>query len=233
MNVESQLEQADRVASLGRVAATVAHEFNNVLMGIQPFAELLERPNLSNETLTKCAQHIRNSVQRGKAVALEILRFTQPSAPERKALRVNDWLDCLLPEIEAQCDNSTSLQVELPAVSPVIWADAGQLAQVITNLTNNARDAMPLGGTLTIRVGVSETQEQFVQISVIDTGTGIPPEVMKHIFEPLFTTKKNCGTGLGLAVTHQIVQQHGGIIFAESELGSGTAFHIFLPRGPQ
>lgn len=230
MNVESQLEQADRVDSLGRVAATVAHEFNNVLMGIQPFAELLERPNLSNETLAKCAQHIRNSVQRGKAVALEILRFTQPSAPERKALPVNDWLEGLLPEIEAQCDNSTSVAIEQPALSPVIWADAGQMAQVITNLTNNARDAMPRGGTLTIRVRAPETEEQFVQISVIDTGTGIPPEVMEHIFEPLFTTKKNRGTGLGLAVAYQVVHRHGGVIFAESEIGSGTAFHIFLPR---
>ncbi|HEX7192227.1 MAG TPA: ATP-binding protein, partial [Thermoanaerobaculia bacterium] len=239
--LEWQLEQANRVNSLGRLAATVAHEFNNVLMGIQPFAELLERPNISNETLVKCARHIGNSIQRGKAVALDILRFTQPSAPERKPLRVNEWLDRLLPEIEAQCDNIITVTRERPAESPVVLADGRQIAQVISNLTNNARDAMPRGGTLTIRVrepqagetysfGFVEQSERFVQISVIDTGTGIRPEVMTHMFEPLFTTKQNGGTGLGLAVAHQAVQRHGGCIFAESRIGSGTAFHIFLPK---
>ncbi|HEY2323294.1 MAG TPA: ATP-binding protein, partial [Thermoanaerobaculia bacterium] len=212
--------------------ATVAHEFNNVLMGIQPFAELLERPNISNETLTKCARHIRNSVQRGKAVALEILRFTQPSAPQRKALALDEWLEGLLPEIEAQCENKITIVTELPPGPLVVMADPSQMAQVITNLTNNARDAMPRGGTLTIRISEPETEREFVQISVIDDGTGITPDVMAHIFEPLFTTKQCGGTGLGLAVAHQIVQRHGGAIFAESEAGAGTAFHILLPRLP-
>jgi len=239
--LEWQLEQANRVNSLGRLAATVAHEFNNVLMGIQPFAELLERPKISSETLTKCARHIASSIQRGKAVALDILRFTQPSAPERKPLRVNKWLDHLLPEIEAQCDNTITVTSDQPAESPVVLADRVQVAQVITNLTNNARDAMPRGGTLTIRVrepeagerfafGIVVQPERFVQISVIDTGTGIRPDVLPNVFEPLFTTKQNGGTGLGLAVAHQVVQHHGGAIFAESRIGSGTAFHIFLPK---
>ena len=238
--LEWQLEQANRVNSLGRLAATVAHEFNNVLMGIQPFAELLERPNASAETLAKCARHISNSIQRGKAVALDILRFTQPSAPERKPLRVGDWLERLMPEIEARCDDSIAVASERPDASPVVMADAGQMAQVITNLTNNARDAMPRGGTLTIAVrepqagerfsfGIVEQPERFVQISVADTGTGIRPEVMAHVFEPLFTTK-NGGTGLGLAVAHQCVQRHGGAIFVESQIGAGTTFHLFLPK---
>jgi PAS domain S-box-containing protein len=239
--LEWQLEQANRVNSLGRLAATVAHEFNNVLMGIQPFAELLERPKISSETLAKCARHIGNSIQRGKRVALDILRFTQPSAPERKPIRVGDWLERLLPEIEAQCDNNIVVACERPAESPMVLADAGQIAQVITNVTNNARDAMPRGGTLTIRVreprpgerfsfGIVEQPERFVQLSVADTGTGIRPEVMAHMFEPLFTTKQNGGTGLGLAVVHQVVQRHGGAVFAESRIGLGTTFHLFLPR---
>lgn len=239
--LEWQLEQANRVNSLGRLAATVAHEFNNVLMGIQPFAELLERPKISSETLLKCARYIGNSIQRGKSVALDILRFTQPSAPERKPLRVNDWLGNLHAEIEGQCDNSILLRCERPADSPVVMADGAQIAQVISNLAINARDAMPRGGTLTIRVrepeseerfpfGIVEQPERFVQISVIDTGMGISPDALPHIFEPLFTTKQNGGTGLGLAVAHQVVQRHGGSIFAESKLGSGSSFHIFLPK---
>jgi PAS domain S-box-containing protein len=239
--LEWQLEQANRVNSLGRLAATVAHEFNNVLMGIQPFAELLERPNISTETLHKCVRHIGGSVQRGKSVALDILRFTQPSAPARKPLRVNDWLRNLLPEIEGQCDNTISVLGELPAESPLVMADGAQMAQVISNLTINARDAMPRGGTLTIRVrqpesdelfpfAIVEQPERFVQISVVDTGMGISPDAMGHIFEPLFTTKQHGGTGLGLAVAHQVVQRHGGSIFADSKQGAGTAFHIFLPK---
>ena len=239
--LELQLEQANRVNSLGRLAATVAHEFNNVLMGIQPFAELLERPKISSDTLAKCARHIGNSIQRGKQVALEILRFTQPSAPARKPLRMNEWLSRLVPEIEAQCSNGTSVRCEIPEGSPVVLADGGQIAQVITNIANNARDAMPLGGTITIRVrephpaetfpfAILEQPERYVLISVTDTGTGISAEVLPHIFEPLFTTKKNGGTGLGLAVAHQVVQRHDGCIFAESSAGAGTTFHIFLPK---
>ncbi|HEY2090791.1 MAG TPA: PAS domain S-box protein [Thermoanaerobaculia bacterium] len=239
--LEWQLEQANRVNSLGRLAATVAHEFNNVLMGIQPFAELLERPTISSEMLVKCARHIGNSIQRGKTVALEILRFTQPSAPEPKPLRVVEWLSRLIPEIEGQCDNSIAVTFEHSGALPAVMADGGQIAQVITNLANNARDAMPHGGTLTLSVrepapdetfgfALVEQPERFVQISVADSGTGIRPDVMAHIFEPLFTTKKNGGTGLGLAVAHQVVQRHGGTIFAESAIGSGTAFHIFLPK---
>jgi PAS domain S-box-containing protein len=239
--LEAQLEQANRVNSLGRLAATVAHEFNNVLMGIQPFAELLERPKISNDTLLKCARHIGSSIQRGKSVALDILRFTQPSAPARKQLRVNDWLKHLLPEIAGQCDNTIAVVSDLPAHSPQVLADGAQIAQVISNLANNARDAMPRGGTLTIRIhepgwdelfpfAIVEQPERFVQISVLDTGMGIAPDAMPHIFEPLFTTKHNGGTGLGLAVAHQVVQRHGGSIFADSKLGAGTAFHIFLPK---
>jgi len=239
--LEWQLEQANRVNSLGRLAATVAHEFNNVLMGIQPFAELLERPKVSSETLLKCARYIGNSIQRGKSVALDILRFTQPSAPERKPLNVNEWLRHLLPEIEGQCDNTIQVTSDLSASGPSVLADGAQMAQVIANLTINARDAMPRGGTLTLRVreprgdevfpfGVVEQAERFVQISIIDTGMGIAADAMPHIFEPLFTTKHNGGTGLGLAVAHQVVQRHGGSIFADSKLGSGTAFHIFLPK---
>jgi two-component system, cell cycle sensor histidine kinase and response regulator CckA len=239
--LEWQLEQANRVSSLGRLAATVAHEFNNVLMGIQPFAELLDRPNISAETLVKCARYIGNSIQRGKRVALDILRFTQSAAPERKPLRVQEWLARLLPEIEAQCDNGISFVADIPARPVAVMADGRQLAQVITNLANNARDAMPRGGSLTIRIrepkceevyafGIVEQPERFIQLSVVDTGTGIPADVITHIFEPLFTTKRSGGTGLGLAVAHQVVQRHGGSIFADSTPGAGSAFHIFLPK---
>jgi CheY-like chemotaxis protein len=123
-----------------------------------------------------------------------------------------------------------------------IVADRSQLSQVLANLVANARDAMPGGGTLTLsatsleadakfRFGVVPHPEQFVQISVRDTGHGMTPEVIDRIFEPLFTTRPSGGTGLGLAVAHQVITQHGGHIFAESKEGSGSTFHLFLPKG--
>ena len=239
--LEAQLEQANRLNSLGRLSATVAHEFNNVLMGMQPFAELLERPDLSVEMARRCGRHIAGSIQRGKSVALDLLRFTQPAAPNLKRLHLAEWWRRLAPEIEALCGNSIAIQVALPEPSPCALADAAQLAQVINNLTNNARDAMPKGGRLTITIrepragevfpfGIIASPETFIQISCSDTGSGIPMAVMPHLFEPLFTTKQNGGTGLGLAVAHQVVSRHGGSIFVESEAGAGTTFHVFIPR---
>lgn len=238
--LERQLEQATRVASLGRLAATVAHEFNNVLMGIQPFADLLRRPDRTPSMLEKCSTHIANSIQRGKRVAQDILRFTQPAKPVLTRLHLANWWRKLEPEIQAQVGNHISFTAQFPEDVEVL-ADSSQLAQVFSNLVSNARDAMPKAGRLAITVRLPGRNESFafgtviepsamVQISVADSGSGIPPAIIGHVFDPLFTTKESGGTGLGLAVAHQVITRHGGSIFVESELGTGTTFHLFLPR---
>ncbi|HET8799116.1 MAG TPA: PAS domain S-box protein [Thermoanaerobaculia bacterium] len=233
--LEARLEQANRIASLGRLAATVAHEFNNVLMGISPFIEVLRR----GRNIESSLDHIARAVKRGKRVTEDILRFTQPAEPARVALDVHPWLQNVALEARSLLPPSCTLEVSVSDPSLRIDGDPNQLQQIFTNLVLNARDAMPNGGSLTIRAvrekpgtklsfGVIENPEQFAHFIVRDTGCGMSDDVLRHIFEPLFTTKRN-GTGLGVPVALQVVQRHGGDMFVESTVGAGTAFHIFLP----
>jgi len=239
--LEAQLVQANRLGGLGRLAATVAHEFNNVLMGMQPFAELMQRPDATREIISKGAWHIGNSIQRGRRIVLDILRFSQPHVPVTTAVDLGQWWENFAPEAEAVLGNSVGVVSAIPKRGLYAVADRSQLCQVLANLVANARDAMPGGGTLTVsaneleadakfRFGVVPQPDRFVQISVRDTGRGIPAEVIDRIFEPLYTTRQSGGTGLGLAVAHQVVTQHGGHIFVESKAGKGSTFHLFLPK---
>lgn len=237
--LEKQLEQAQRLTSLGRLAATVAHEFNNVLMGMAPFAELMQRPSIAGDVVQRGARHIAASVVRGKRIVQDLLRFTQPAEPNLEPLHLARWWETLGTEMRAMLANHITIATDLPRNAPAVIADGSQLAQVFANLVANARDAMPRGGTLTIRAeqpvpgetyafGVVQHPESFTHISVADTGSGIAPEFINHVFDPLFTTKTSGGTGLGLAVAHQVITRAGGHIFVESKPGSGAVFHIFL-----
>jgi PAS domain S-box-containing protein len=241
--LEAQLVQANRLGGLGRLAATVAHEFNNVLMGMQPFAELMQREDVTPQIISKGAWHIANSIQRGRRIVLDILRFSQPHVPVIDAVDLGAWWESFAPEAEAVLGNLIAVVSTIPKRSLYATADRSQLGQLIANLVANARDAMLGGGTLTVSAnelpanakfafGVVPHPDRFVQISVRDTGHGMPPEVMDRIFEPLFTMRPSGGTGLGLAVANQVVTQHGGFLFAESTVGRGSVFHIFLPKAP-
>ena len=238
--LEAQLLQANRLGALGRLAATVAHEFNNVLMGMQPFAELMQRPDARSQMVSKGAWHIANSIKRGRRIVLDILRFAQPYEPATAAIDLGEWWETFAPEAEAVLGNMIPIVSAIPRGLCVI-ADRTQLSQVLSNLVANARDAMPTGGAVTISAnhltagasfpfGVVPHPDRFVQISIRDTGHGMPAEVMDRIFEPLYTTRQSGGTGLGLAVAHQVMTQHGGYIFVESEPGLGSTFNLFLPK---
>jgi len=239
--LEGQLVQANRLGGLGRLAATVAHEFNNVLMGMQPFAELMQRQDVTQEVISKGAWHIANSIQRGRRIVLDILRFSQPHEPVTTAIDLGQWWEDFAPEAEAVLGNTVGVVSAIPARGLYVLADRSQLSQVLANLVANARDAMPGGGGFTIAArglradarfpfGVVPHPEGYVQISVCDTGRGMPHEVMDRIFEPLYTTRQSGGTGLGLAVAHQVMAQHGGYLFVESEVDRGSTFHLFLPK---
>ncbi len=149
--MEKQLEQAHRLTSLGKLAATVAHEFNNVLMGMAPFAELMQRPSMAPDLVARGARHIAASVARGKRVVQELLRFTQPAEPELAPLHLANWWGALAAEMRAMLSNEIAIETDLPANAPPVVADPSQLVQVFANLVATARDAMPQGGTLTIR----------------------------------------------------------------------------------
>jgi signal transduction histidine kinase len=221
-------EQGKRLSTLGRIAATMAHEFNNVLMGIQPFAELV-RKKATEPRLTQAANQILKSVARGRRVTLDILRTTQMAAPALQEVDLGAWLRQAEEEIKALMTERTKVTVITPEAPLYASCDPSQLQQVIANLAVNAHDAMREGGLLTISLNVAPRDDQSIEMTVRDTGAGIPPDVLPRIFEPLYTTKTS-GTGLGLAVVQQIVTRHDGTLSVESTQGAGTTFRIRLPR---
>jgi two-component system cell cycle sensor histidine kinase/response regulator CckA len=221
-----QLDLAKRIGSLGRVAATIAHEFNNVLMGVEPFAEIIRRRAKDDEKIVRAADQISSSVRRGRRVTDEILRFTRPVDPVFKDVELRAWLTLLEPELRVLA--GPTVQMELLMPGPVVAAcDAAQLQQVVTNLVLNARDAMPQGGKITIILR-SGAGAQAVELIVRDSGCGIPSDDLETVFEPLFTTKRG-GTGLGLAVARQVVTRHQGTIEVSNLEGGGAEFRITLP----
>lgn len=233
--LEEQLAQTRRVSSLGRLAASIAHEFNNVLMGIQPNVEVIRRRSTSE--VAAPVEHIIRAVRRGKRVTQEILRFTRSEEPDLKCVEVGPFVTHWAAEVRPLLGPAVALEIHVEPELHML-ADALQMNQVLTNLAMNGRDAMPEGGTLSIRAELGKsfsslghgitTPDAFVHMTCRDTGVGIAQEQLSHIFEPLYTTKKD-GTGLGLAISHQIVMRHGGYIFVESKAGAGSTFHVVIP----
>lgn len=234
--IEQQLSQSERVSVLGRLAASVAHEFNNVLMGMQPFAEMLLRRVAADDVKARRAtEQILTSIGRGKRVTEGILRFAQPARPMVRSVDLATWLRRLAPELDALAGSEVTVELDVPGEPLYASFDPDQMQQVITNLVLNARDAMTSAGTITVAATADAAASRFSQpgsvvLSVRDTGSGIPPHVLPHVFEPLFTTKRN-GTGLGLAVAHQVVSRGGSAMHVQSELGEGTTFTIVFPAG--
>jgi CheY-like chemotaxis protein len=183
------------------------------------------------------APRIADAVARGKRITQEILRFTRIGEPTRTPVNVAEWLHGFEPELVQLAGPLVTVTTEAEP-SLTMLADAHQLRQVFANLVVNAHHAMPNGGRLEIRAtgdamnNGNSSPTPAVHFSICDTGVGIPQDTLHYIFEPLFTTKKFGGTGLGLAVASQVVQQHQGHIYAESTLGEGTTFHILIPAAP-
>jgi PAS domain S-box-containing protein len=231
--MEVALERSARFTALGRLAATIAHEFNNVLMGVQATVDLMRRSK-DPATLTRGLESLRTSIARGRRMTQEVLQFTRMPEPDTEPFRLVPMIESMLHELENLAGARIRVALRLQAPSEATVAgDRAQIQQVITNLIINARDAMPDGGQITI--GVTEGPPArnaalgTLVITVADTGVGISPEMVGLIFEPLFTTKKSGGTGLGLAIVTQIVEKHHGTIDVESTPGSGTTFRITLP----
>ncbi|HEV8433109.1 MAG TPA: PAS domain S-box protein [Thermoanaerobaculia bacterium] len=231
--MERQLAQLDRLTSLGRLSAQIAHEFNNVLMGIQSVTEAIRRRADGDAALLRFTDVITASLKRGNRLTTDVLRFGQPAQLTLRPVDVRALFRQTADEIRPLLGNR--IQLEVVCADPLfVHGDAGQLAQVLINLALNARDAMETaGGTLRLEArpaleGEIAGAERFVHISVRDTGSGISADDLPYIFEPLFTTK-NRGTGLGLSVAFQVIAAHGGEITVESKPGEGTTFHLFVP----
>jgi PAS domain S-box-containing protein len=240
--VQQELEQQRRMATVGQLAAGVAHEFNNLLMGIVGSTQLL---GLRDDLSGPAKEHVRTIEQqalRASELIHQILDFSRQSWAQQRPLS----LEPLLQEI------SQWLARTLPENIRVVWevepgdyrvhADAAQIQRILTNLAVNAREAMPQGGELRFRLSLHELRPgepppvvnmppgEWVVLAVSDTGTGMTQAVREHIFEPFYTTKEvGQGAGLGLSQVYGLVKQHRGFIDVESELGQGTTFTLYLP----
>ena len=223
-----ELEEAQRLSELGRVAANIAHEVNNVLMAIHPQAELVDRAAPGNRNVQAAATRIRSAVARGRRITEEILRFTHPREPEILKIDARQWLKGVIDEVRPLVPPRISIALDLPEEPVFVQGDEAQLQQVILNLCSNAHNAMPDEGVMTIRL--ENTDSPFVDVTIADTGIGIATGILPRIFEPLFSGTPARGSGLGLAVARQIVTLHGGSINAVSQPGQGSKFTVRLPR---
>jgi len=224
--LREQLEVAERLAALGRVASTMAHEFNNVLMSIQAFHQVTQRMG-TFEQFMKSAPTIDRAILRGKTVTDGVLRLTRASTPALKTINFSAWLRAFESDLVALVPANIEIAV---ACEPDLFvaADVRALEQVLINLALNASQAMNEGGKLTITAARDVRDDRaMVHVTVADTGCGMTEDVQRRVFEPLFTTR-SAGTGLGLAIVHAIVRAHGGSITVESTPGKGTRFHWFM-----
>ena len=240
--MEAQLLQAQKMEAVGRLTGGIAHDFNNLLTAIGGYAEM-SLPQLEpGDPLHSRILDIRRAAERASNLTRKLLAFSRNQPMEARALDVNRVLADLGPLLKRLIGEDVTITLTAASGPLPIWADAGQIDQVLINLAVNARDAMPDGGRLTItaeRVELDGTAVArqpraragtFARVSVADTGTGIAARDLPHIFEPFFTTKEaDRGTGLGLAISYGVIEQHGGWIDVDSEPARGTVFSVFLP----
>ncbi len=240
---EAQLRQIQKMEAIGRLAGGIAHDFNNLLAVINGYSELaLQRTDLPSG-LPELLGDIRAAGDRAAILTRQLLSFSRRQVGQPVLVDLNESVTHLERILRRLIGEDIELRIQ-PAAEPApVWADAGQLAQVVMNLVVNARDAMPLGGLIEVSVEFCETPPPdappsrssppgWARLTVRDTGCGIDTETQGRIFEPFFTTKREGeGTGLGLAIVYGIVQRAGGTIELESEVGKGTTFRVLLPLG--
>ena len=239
--LEEQLRQSQKMEAIGQLAGGVAHDFNNILTVIHGHASLLLSSELE-ESASRSAQQISQAAERAAALTRQLLTFSRRQLIQPRKLDMNKIVGNMTDLLGRLLGEDVSLQLNYCPSPAMVEADVGMMEQVLLNLAVNARDAMPKGGRLTVRISIVDLDEahvqrhpearveRFVCVSNTDTGSGIPPENLQRIFEPFFTTKEvGKGTGLGLATVYGIVKQHQGWIEVESIVGKGTTFRIYIP----
>jgi signal transduction histidine kinase len=231
--LRQQLLQAQRLSSVGELASSIAHEFNNILTTIINSAKLgMRNPDPAEKQLA--FERVARAGQRAAAIASGMLGFARKSSTHRQQCDVARLVEEVLVLTEKDLGKHR-VQVEVRfSARPVVWAVPGQIEQILVNLVINARQSMPNGGRLRIEVR-EDPAADLAEVKVSDTGVGIPPDQLRQIFEPFFTTKQpdeygRGGTGLGLSVCRQIIEHHHGRIRVESVVGKGSTFTVKLPR---
>ena len=239
--LEEQLRQSQKMEAIGQLAGGVAHDFNNILTVIHGHGSLLLMSDL-DDTATRSAQQITQAAERAAGLTRQLLTFSRRQLIQPKRLDINKIVGNMTDMLGRLLGEDVALKLNYCQSPATVEADAGMMEQVLLNLAVNARDAMPRGGQLGVRISIVDVDADhvrrhpdarvgnFVCISKSDTGSGIAPENLSRIFEPFFTTKEiGKGTGLGLATVYGIVKQHQGWIEVESVVGKGTTFRIYIP----
>jgi two-component system cell cycle sensor histidine kinase/response regulator CckA len=241
--LERQFTQSQKMQAVGQLAGGIAHDFNNLLTAMIGFCDLLLLRHRAGDQSFADIMQIKQNANRAANLVRQLLAFSRQQTLIPRVLDVTDVLAELSHLLRRLIGANIELQMVHGREMFPVKVDHGQLEQVIINLAVNARDAMPEGGKLLIRTSNVSSQYpvtrgaetmppgDYARIEVVDTGTGIAPEIIDNIFEPFFSTKEvGAGTGLGLATVYGIVKQTGGFIFVDSKVGEGTAFSIYLPR---
>jgi signal transduction histidine kinase len=225
---QQQLIQSESMAAVGKVAARVAHEVNNPLAIIKTAVRIIRNQSAPDSPTTGSLQMIEDEISRIARIIQELLEFSRPTTPVQEWVQINAIIQSLEPLLEQDLrEKQIALKNILESELPLVLISSDQLKQVVLNLVRNAADAMPQGGELVIRTA---HQGQCVELSIADTGCGIPAEHREHIFDPFFTTKqRGKGMGLGLSVSYGIITAARGRIEVESEVGKGSLFRVGLP----
>jgi two-component system, cell cycle sensor histidine kinase and response regulator CckA len=239
--LEEQFRQSQKMEAVGRLAGGVAHDFNNLLTVITGYSQMVSDRLETDDPRAEAVQQVLRASDRATALTKQLLAFSRQQVVQPKVLDVGMLVKDMAQMLKRLVGETIELM--LIGVPARVYADPGQIEQVIVNLAVNARDAMPSGGRLGIETSVTEfdtfsmmihpglTPGPYVLLSISDTGCGMTAETKAHLFEPFFTTKeRGRGTGLGLSTSYGIVKQNGGEILVYSEPDIGSAFKIYLPR---
>ena len=245
IQVNEELRQAQKMEAIGKLAGGVAHDFNNQLTVILSYAELALGRMRETDPGHRETREIAAAARRAASLTQQLLAFSRKQVMEIRPVDLNRIAGDLEPMLRRILGEDIALKLDLAPGLGRVLADAGQLEQVLMNLVVNARDAMPAGGTLTIRTAASRTEDTVargqagmepgpcVLLTVADTGVGMDDATRVRVFEPFFTTKeRGKGTGLGLSTVYGIVKQSGGHVWVQSRPDRGTTFHICLPEAP-
>jgi two-component system cell cycle sensor histidine kinase/response regulator CckA len=241
--LENQINQSQKMDMVGQLAGGIAHDFNNVLSAIMMANDFLLNAHKPTDPSFQDIMQIKQNATRAATLVRQLLAFSRRQTLRPQVLDLGDALSDLTMLLRRLIGEKVKLDLVHGRDLWPVKVDVSQFEQVIVNLAVNARDAMPDGGKLTVRTVNMPAQDaeklsykgmpaaDYVRIDVVDTGTGIPPDIVDKIFEPFFSTKEvGKGTGLGLSTVYGIVKQTGGFVYVDSEAGAGTSFRIFLPR---
>jgi PAS domain S-box-containing protein len=229
--MQQALLQSEKLAAMGRLTSQIAHELNNPIYGIMNTLELLKTEIPPESKRRRILELSLSEIQRLAEMLKNMLSFSKPEEEKRRPVKINELVEGILLVMEKQMKESNiKVETYFDETLPEVMASTNQMRQVVLNLLKNAKEAMPKGGSLTVR---TSQKDHKVIVAIQDTGVGVPEELRDKIFEAFFTTKQKVkGVGLGLSVCYGIIKDHGGEIRVESEVDKGTTFTILLPFSP-